>query len=62
MSWRSMHFKRSHASADSKEARTAHIEDVDASTQVSHSTADDHVDPELLAHYTRYPNRWSRIR
>ncbi|TBU23203.1 aquaporin [Dichomitus squalens] len=62
MSWRSIHFKRSQPSADSKESRAHHIEDVDASTQVSHSTANGHVDPDLLAHYTKYPNRWSRVR
>ena len=51
--------KRSPASSDAKDA--SYIEDVDSPSSLSQSI-NGPTDEELLAYYTKYPNRWSRIR
>ncbi|KAI1794876.1 aquaporin [Ganoderma leucocontextum] len=51
--------KRSPPSPDAKD--DAYIEDVDSPSQISHAV-NDLSDEGLLAHYTKYPNAWSRIR
>lgn len=49
----------SDASRYSKEMREhEQIENADVTAR----SVDDSVDPDILEHYTRYPNRWSRIR
>ena len=52
--------KRSLTSADhsSKEGTTSQVEYAPSSTQ----GPDSPLDEEAMLHYTRYPNRWSRIR
>ena len=59
MSTRSISKRSPPSPVDAKDA--SYIEDVDSPSQLSHSF-NGPSDGELLAHYTKYPNRWSRIR